>query len=413
MESKFSSRFFAANRKKLQDLFIGNAPIVMTANGLLQRGGDTTYPFSQDASFWYLTGIDDPDILLIIDKSHEYLIVPSRSISREAFDGAIDYDDLANKSGIKEIYNDQQGWEKLVSRIKQINQVAIFAPPISYIDSFGFYTNPARANLSAKLQNIKSGLELFDLAPHLVTMRTIKQPPELNAIQEAIDITNDILNLVLDPSQLDSYSYEYQIEADISRGYRASGASGHAFDPIVASGAKACTLHNTLNNGSLAAKDLVLVDTGAEFDHYAADITRTVIAGEPSSRQKAVHAAVLNVQEYAFSLVKPGIFMREYEKQIELYMGKKLLELGLIKTADTASIRRYYPHATSHYLGLNVHDVADYSLPIESGTVMTVEPGIYIEEEGIGIRIEDDVLVTESGIKVLSSQLPRGLNLVK
>jgi len=151
------------------------------------------------------------------------------------------------------------------------------------------------------------------------------------------------------------------------------------------------------------------MDVGAEYQHYAADITRTISLSAPSRRQQAVHAAVLDVQAYGFSLLNPGVDLKEYEQSIEQYMGEKLRELGLIKTIDHESVRAYYPHATSHFLGLNVHDVGDYSRPLEVGNVLTVEPGIYIPAEGIGVRIEDDVLVTDTGIEILTDRLPRTL----
>jgi Xaa-Pro aminopeptidase len=186
--------------------------------------------------------------------------------------------------------------------------------------------------------------------------------------------------------------------------------SGHAFEPIVAGGPRACTLHNVANSGKLSADELVLMDVGAEIEHYAADITRTIsLNGSPSRRQQAVHAAVLEVQEFALGLLKPGILLKEYEQQIEHFMGEKLRELGLIKIITHDGVRAYYPHATSHFLGLNVHDVGEYDRPLEPGVVMTVEPGIYIASEGIGVRIEDDVLVTPKGPKILSSKLPRDL----
>lgn len=192
--------------------------------------------------------------------------------------------------------------------------------------------------------------------------------------------------------------------------FRKSGATGHGFSPIVSAGERACVLHQNENNGEIGAKDLITVDIGAEVDNYSADITRTYSQSKPSKRQKAVHAAVEAVQDYAFSLVKPGVLLKENEALIEHYMGEKLRELGLIKTIDRDSVRTYFPHSTSHFLGLDVHDTGDYSRPLESGMVITIEPGIYIPQEGIGVRIEDDVLVTSKGYKILSGRLPRTIS---
>jgi Xaa-Pro aminopeptidase len=237
----------------------------------------------------------------------------------------------------------------------------------------------------------------------------IKQAAELEAIQLAIDITAAGIKEATKASKLKNYAYEYELEAELTRNFRMRG-SGHAFEPIVAGGPRACTLHNVANSGKLSADELVLMDVGAEIEHYAADITRTIsLNGSPSRRQQAVHAAVLEVQEFALGLLKPGILLKEYEQQIEHFMGEKLRELGLIKIITHDGVRAYYPHATSHFLGLNVHDVGEYDRPLEPGVVMTVEPGIYIASEGIGVRIEDDVLVTPKGPKILSSKLPRDL----
>jgi Xaa-Pro aminopeptidase len=155
--------------------------------------------------------------------------------------------------------------------------------------------------------------------------------------------------------------------------------------------------------------ELLLLDVGAEVNHYAADITRTVSISAPSRRQQAVFDAVLEVHAFALSLLRPGALMKENEQQIEQLMGEKLRELGLIKSIEHDEVRKYYPHATSHFLGLNVHDIGDYLRPLEPGMVLTVEPGIYIPEEAIGVRIEDDVLITADGYEILTDRLPRKL----
>lgn len=409
MESRFTSEFFAGNRQRLRELFTGTAPIVVAANGLLQRGGDSTFSFVQDANFWYLTGIDEPDLLLVIDRDKEYLIVPARSASREAFDGVISKEPLIRRSGIKTLYDDESGWEHLNARLRKVKHVATLATPPSYVEQYGMYTNPARAALVSRLKEYKSDIELLDLNQHLARLRMIKQPAELEAIQQAINITIGSMRETVRPAQLRHYRAEYEVEAQLSHGFRRRGALGHAFEPIVAGGARACTLHNVANNSTLSADELLLLDIGAEVEHYAADITRTVSFGNPTRRQQAVHAAVLEVQQFAFSILQPGVLLREYEQQVEHYMGEKLRELGLIKTINHEDVRKFYPHSTSHFLGLNVHDVGDYDRPLEPGVVITVEPGIYIQQESIGIRIEDDVLITHRGIKVLSDKLSRNL----
>ena len=407
--SYFNSDFFVGNRRRLQAAVKSSAPMVIAANGLLQRGGDSSYSFCQDANFWYLSGIDEPDLLLVMDGDEEYLIVPPRDASRTAFDGAVDDQALTQRSGIKTIYETKAGWARLTESIKAGQQVATIAAPPSYIERYGLYANPARARLIKQLKTITSDLKLADIALAIVRLRMIKQAPELAALQAAIDITRASLQAATKPAKMTRYGHEYELEAEIARGFRARGATGHAFEPIVAGGQRACTLHNVANNSPLAANELVVVDVGAEVEHYAADITRTVCTGKPSPRARAVHAAVADIQQYAFSLLKPGVFLADYEKQIESHTGEKLLELGVIQENTHEAVRQYYPHAASHFLGLNVHDAGDYELALAPGMVITVEPGIYIPAEGIGVRIEDDVLITKRGIKILSKKLRSSL----
>lgn len=409
MESHFTSEFFENNRLRLRELFTGTAPIVISANGLLQRGADSGYGFSQDANFWYLTGLDDPDLVLVMDRDKEYLIVPGRDANREAFDGAVDREQLVRCSGINTIYSDEEGWQQLAGRAKKVKHVATIAPPPAYVDHYGLYTNPARAAMIAKLKEHNEDLQLLDLGPHLARMRMIKQPAELVAIQAAIDITLASLKDAFRPAKLGKYAYEYELEAEIGYGFRRRGATDHAFAPIVAGGARACTLHNVANEAPLSSDELVVADVGAEVEHYAADITRTISLSAPSRRQQAVHAAVLETQEYAIGLLKPGVLLVNYEHDVEHFLGEKLRELGLVKTISHDNVRAFCPHATSHFLGLNVHDIGDYERPLEPGVVLTVEPGIYIREEAIGVRIEDDILITEKGSRNLSRKLPREL----
>lgn len=405
----FTSEFFADNRARLRALFTGTAPIVLSANGLLQRGGDSTYAFSQEANFWYLTGIDEPDITLVLDKDKEYLIVPARSASREAFDGAVAYDELTRTSGIATVLDDKAGWEELGKRLKKVKHVATLAVPPSYVEQYGMYTNPSRAALLERLHEYNAELQPLDIGQHLARMRMIKQPLELQAIEAAIAVTAATIKEATKTSKLSKYAYEYEVEAQITAGFRKRGSAGHAFEPIVAAGDQACVLHNVANNTALSADDLLLMDIGAEVDHYAADITRTISLSTPNRRQQAVYDAVLEVQNFAFGLLKPGVMLRQYELDVAQFMGEKLRELGLIRTISPEAIREFYPHATSHFLGLNVHDVGDYERPLEPGVVLTVEPGIYIPKEGIGVRIEDDIVITESGNRILSNALPRSL----
>ncbi|HSW66131.1 MAG TPA: aminopeptidase P N-terminal domain-containing protein [Bacillota bacterium] len=412
MSEDFGSDFFAGNRERLRQLFTGTAPIVLTGSGLLQRAGDEPFPFKQDGSFWYLTGVDDPDVILVMDKGREYLIVPTREAVIEAFDGAIDVPAIQRRSGIRDVLNEKEGWKQLEARMRKVRHVATLAANPSRIDFLGMYTNPARRRMIRRLKEVNPDVELLDLRQHLSRMRMVKQPLELAALQQAIDITNETLREVMRAKQLIKYAHEYEIEADISRGFRRRAAEEQAFAPVVAGGKNACTLHHVSNSSPLASDELIILDVGAQYRHYCADISRTVIQnGKPSRRQQQVHQAVCDAQDYAYSLLKPGVVVREYEQQMEAFIGEKLRELGLIKSITREAVRdQFFPHATSHYLGLDAHDAGDYDHPLEPGVVLTVEPGIYIREEGIGVRIEDDVLITADGCEVLSKKLPRSLS---
>lgn len=406
MKTLFTPDFFIGNRQRLRSLFAGTAPIVLTANGLLQSSSDTAYAFSQDSNFWYLTGISEPDVILVIDKDKEYLIIPSRTASREAFDGLIDVDYLKNISGISTIYDEKKGWKILGSRLKRVQHVATLAAAPSYIKSHGMYANPARRTLARKIQSENQALDLLDLRLHLTKMRMVKQSAELEAIRQAVDTTVRTFQKV--KKNIGRFGYEYELESVFAGEFRKIGLQ-HAYPPIVASGGNAVTLHYMANNSIIRPEDLVLIDIGADAHGYAADISRTYSVTTPTRRQQQIWSAVIEVQDYAFSLLQPGTTLGDNEHKIELFMGEKLREIGLIKSISNETVRAFYPHATSHFLGLDVHDTADYKRPLEPGMVLTIEPGIYVSREGIGVRIEDDVLITETGYENLSQNLSREL----
>jgi len=403
----FGKDFFTQNRKRLKDLFVGKAPIIISANGLLQKNGTEVMGFSQDSNFWYLTGIDNPDIILVMDKQKEYLIIPKYSEIHEFFDGKISFDKLTEISGIETCYFEDEGWKILKSRLKKSKHIATLAPPPSYVKSLGMYTNPARKTLIRKVKHINPEIELLDLRTHLASMRVVKQDIEIAAIRNAIAITINSMKPVMKQTRLDKYEYEYEIEADLTRGFRKRGALGHGFDPIVGSGINSTVIHSTSNNSIIEKNLPVILDVGARANNYVADISRTVVPGKSSKRIRDVYQAVLSAQEYAISMIKPGLLLETYEKEMESFIGEKLRELGLIKIIDSTNVRHFFPHLVSHYLGIDVHDVGDYSRPLEKNMIITCEPGIYIPDEKIGIRIEDDILITEEGNEILTRRLPR------
>lgn len=406
----FTADFFTANRRRLQTLVGEDACIIIPAAGQLQKTADEAYTFRQDSNFWYLTGINEPDALLVIQGIQEFLILPERDEVYEIFNGKSSAALLKAQSGIQECLTAKTGNKKLRNLIKSIASVHTTLPPDEYIEHFGFYANPARAALKKKLLAIDSSLKFIDIRSELATLREIKQPEELAAIQAAINVTASAIKMVRRDIQKGTYQYENEVEADITHVFAKSDSrGGHAFAPIVASGERGCILHNVSNDGLIEKGQTVIIDIGAHHSYYASDITRTITAGgKPSARQQAIYAAVLETQAYAISLLKPGILLHEYEKEVAVCIGEKLVELGIIKRATPKSIRKYFPHSTSHFLGLDTHDVGHYDKPLRPGMVLTVEPGIYVPDEAIGVRIEDDVLITPEGCKVLSEAIPKG-----
>ena len=404
MQHLFTSDFFTTNRKNLRrKLPDAVHMVVMTANGLQQKSNDTTYSFSQDRNFWYLTGLEEPNITLVLDGANEYLSMPKSNAVRDTFDGAISEDELTHRSGIRAILSYEEGWKRLSATLSHQKTVGVCASGPLFQQTMGLYVHPARRVLLEKLRRLARGVALSDIRPILARLRQIKQLPEIAAITEAVRITTDALEIIRKQTSLQRYSYEYELEAALSYEFRKQGAGGHAYSPIVAAGKHATTLHYVANSGPLGQEDLIVVDVGAEYNLYAADITRTLSITPPSSRQKNVVEAVREVQQQASRLLRPGCYLRDYETKVVSYMGEKLKSLGLItSTHDTQAIRHYFPHATSHFLGLDVHDVGDYSKALVPGMVLTCEPGIYIPEEGIGVRIEDDIVITDSGNHNLS-----------
>jgi Xaa-Pro aminopeptidase len=247
----------------------------------------------------------------------------------------------------------------------------------------------------------------------LAGLRAIKQPEELLALQKAIDITNETLESIVQGDPFRAATNEFQIEAELSYGFRMRGANGHAFAPIVGAGQHSTTLHHTENNGPIRPQDLIVLDVGAEVEHYAADVSRTVSRQPITGRAAEVFKAVAAVQDYALSQLKPGVMPIEYEKSVEVFMGEQLRRLGVIMSNKRGDIRRYFPHSTSHFLGLDTHDTGDYRQPFQENMVITCEPGIYLPEEQIGVRIEDDILITANGCRVLSASCPRELSPVQ
>lgn len=398
--------FFSSNRHKLTQSLAGGI-IVLAAYISLQKQNDMAHAFRQEANFWYLTGIEQPDWLVILNGStgEEWLVKPQTDEMHEMFDGSLSAERASEISGIKKVVSHDEGMDLLRKLAKKHSVVhTIDNPP--YSDRFNFSLNPAISANKKMLERIFTSV--VDCQKELAKLRAIKQPEEILAIQKAIDLTIDGFNTVKDT--LKTARYEYELEAEFGYLFKRSGGHDHAYDPIVATGKNACTLHYIDNDTKLKSKQLVLMDVGARVDGYAADVTRTYAKGEPTKRQKEVYQAVEAAHYDIIKLLAPELPVEEYMRRVDERMKRALKDVRLLKDEnDTDTYRKYFPHAISHGLGIDVHDSLGGARFFEPGMVLTVEPGIYIPEEGIGVRIEDDILITKTGHKNLSGKLSTSL----
>jgi Xaa-Pro aminopeptidase len=400
------SSFFVANRQRLSALLTG-APLVITAYTQTQRRSDMAWRFEQESNFWWLTGIEAPDWQLVIDsaKHKSWLVAPEVDEVHQVFDGSLSSDDAIRLSGVDGVLTRQQADEKM-TEFAQRHTVAYTLGDDPQAAHYNFVVNPAPAELRRYMTRIFK--EVRSARSEINTLRAIKQPAELVAMQHAIDLTID--GFVEIRNNLQRFKNEYEVDAEFSYLFRKKGALGHAYDPIVAGGANACTLHYVANSERLKKRQLLLLDIGARVGGYAADITRTYAYGEPTKRQVEIHRAVQFAQQEIIKSIAPNLSVEEYQRNVDKLMKDALLSVNLMKNReDTDNYHRYFPHAISHGLGVDVHDSLGGPKYLQPDMVLTVEPGIYIPEEGIGVRIEDDILVTATGHKNLSQRLSTDL----
>ena len=392
--------FFKHNRQALTAAANGGL-IVVGAYSSMQRGNDAAHKFEQEANFWYLCGINEPDWLLVVDgvADKSWLIAPDIDEVHRIFEGGMSFDQAKKISGVDSVVAAKEG-DALLRQLARTHSVVRTLDKHPASGHFNFHLNPTQARLKAKLERIFSAV--LDCRNDLAKLRAIKQPEEIAAIKKAIKLTTDSFESV--KKSLSNLAHEYEIEAEFSYAFKNKNAD-HAYDPIVASGVNACTLHYTSNNQALARNQLVLMDIGARVDGYAADITRTYARSVPTKRQAQVHNALAQAHHEIISLLKPSLSVELYQREVSNIMLKALQSLGLVKTDEQKALRQYFPHAVSHGLGIDVHDSLGSPKVFEPNMVLTVEPGIYIPEEKIGIRIEDDILITKIGQTNLSKHL--------
>lgn len=400
-----NSELYSNNRKCLAAGI--DRIIVLSAYKSVQRRGDLSFSFEQEANFWYVTGIEEPDWWVIIDAMAQksWLVAPEVDEVHRVFDGSLSWDEAKRISGIDTVLSREDA-KLLLEKLATKHDTVYTLGPDPHEKNYSFAVNPAQANMRKMLK--KMFATVADCRQDLAKLRAIKRPHEIAVMEKAVALTVSAFADIKE--KLPTLPTEYQVEAEFSYAFRRSGAKGHAYDPIVAGGANACTLHYTSNQDPLPANGLLLIDIGARVDGYAADITRTHAIGTPTDRQKAVHAAVERAHHAIIALLKPGLDVREYHKAVDSIMKHELVGLGLMKSVDDeAGYRTYFPHAISHGLGIDVHDSLGRPDTFVPGMVLTVEPGIYIPEEGIGVRIEDDILITDTGHRNLSAALPTSL----
>lgn len=378
------------------------SPIVVTAYDATQLSGDMAAPFLQEASFWWLTGIDEPGWKLIVDASRgrSVLVRPERSETQRLFDGETADTAIRERSGADEIIElrDFERYLRDLARKHPLVYTVYDKTPHEFV------LNPAQRVLHETLSRTFTSVE--DIGAQVHELRAIKSDDEIRLIKKAITLTAQTFRRIR--TELTSYKHEYELEAEFTKQFRSHNAV-HAYEPIVASAANAVTLHYVRNDANLAHNKLVLIDVGARVEGYCADITRTY-AVNPTKRQRAVHSAVESAHKKIIALLGPDVLIVDYLSSVDEIMKDALIEVGLLKDrSDAETYRRYFPHAISHGLGVDVHDSLGAPRYFRPGMVVTVEPGLYIPEEGIGVRIEDDILITTTGHENLSAMLSTAL----
>jgi Xaa-Pro aminopeptidase len=414
---QIKQNLFIENRQRLASRLKPNSIAVLNSNDIMPTSADGTHPFIQQTDLFYLSGIDQEETRLILfpdakEKKHkEILFLRETNEQVATWEGHKYTKEEATKiSGIKTIY-----WNK---EFETIFKTLVFEADNIYLNT----NEHLRANVpveSRDMRFLKWCLQSFPLhaykrlAPIMHNLRAIKSGVEIELIKHACRITEKGFRRLL--GFIKPGVWEYEIEAEIYHEFLRNRSRGPAFDSIVASGADSCVLHYVQNNKQCREGDVLLIDFGAEYAHYASDVTRTVpVDGKFTKRQRDVYDAVLNVQKAAIQLLKPGNTLDDYHKEVGKIMEAELIRLGLLDASEVKKqpkeeplYKKFFPHGASHHLGLDVHDYGDKYRKFEPGMVFTCEPGIYIRDEAIGIRIENDILITDAAPIDLTESIPR------
>ena len=400
-----SSSLYIKNREKFCYKLAESSVAIFNSNDIMPTNADGTMRFRQNNDLFYLTGIDQEETILLVapdcpnPNMREVLFLRETNEQIAIWEGhKYTKEEAEAASGIKNIQ-----W---LSNFDQI-----FNTVMALCDNIYLNTNEhLRAGIVVETQDarfIKECKEKFPLhnyhrsAPIMHMLRGVKEKEEINQLQIACDITEKGFRRIL--SFVKPGVTEYEIEAEYLHEFVRNRSNGFAYQPIIASGASACVLHYTENHKECLAGELLLMDVGAEYGNYNADMTRTIpVNGKFTERQRSVYDAVLRVQKEAAQILRIGTNIQEYHKEVGLIMQSELVGLGLIDQTDIKNqdpawpaYKKYFMHGTSHHLGLDVHDVGTMHGMIKPGMVFTVEPGIYIQEEGLGIRLENNIVIQE------------------
>lgn len=402
---------FQKNRKKLAKKLDVKSVAIIHSNDEMPRNGDQFYPFRQNSDFFYFTGIEQEKSVLVLCPNHRnekwreilFLLKPNKTL--EIWQGhKLTQEEAQQISGIQTIkWLDE--YETILGELLQTNELIY----LNISENARFQPDIVSRDFR-KHKKLKKKFPLHQykrLAPIITDLRLVKEEEELHLIKTACNITKKAFHRVLEKVQ--PGMFEYEIEAEMTYVFLKNGASGHAYAPIVATGKNACALHYVDNDAVCKNSDLLLMDFGAEYANYAADCTRTIpVNGKFSARQKECYQSVLNVLKKAQQLLVPGTTINEINKKVNSLMEEEMIKLGLftkedVQKQDPASPMyfNYFMHGTSHFIGLDVHDVGSKDIQLQKGMVLTCEPGLYIAEENLGIRLENDILVDEEPINLM------------
>ena len=412
--SQINPNLFINNRNLLSAKLEENSIAIFNANDIMPTNSDGTMPFKQNSDLFWLSGVDQEESVLAIIKNNnqveEMLFLKETNEHIAIWEGAKLDKELAQKnSGVEKIYWLNQMDEVLNINIEKANKVYL-NKNIHSRSTSEVETRDDRFRKTLTKRHPKK--EIVEVAPIMHELRFIKSEIEIELMKHACDITEKGLRRIL--PIIKPGIMEYQIEAELMHEFLSNRSAGFAYQPIIGSGVDSCVLHYIDNNKMCKDGDVLLMDFGAEYANYASDLTRTVpVNGRFSERQKNVYNAVHRVMKEATNMLRPGTDHKKMQQEVIKIMEEELINLGLfdkedVKRQDPSKpmYKKYFMHGTSHSLGLDVHDVGDTSTPMQPGMVFTCEPGIYIREEGIGIRLENDVLVTSGDPDDLMKNIP-------